>query len=244
MGILQNLQKIRVRYEIVTELTEVPGNVARAYITHIRYKNDIPVPRVFVALANRTSRSSGYGNECPTELTEVICRVIPGVNTQGMVCAYPTEPDLAQFSAEKKRRTSRNTHAPVFHICSYRSTIYTLLVVWPGRQQQQAAAEIYTTAAELLEHINTTTASSSGGSTTTNGKPYEYTIHILRCAAATSIQEKYNRTQVLFMVGKSYFVVSTKTTENKYTHIYKQLQRKPRSRAGRVSNSCHQIRSI
>ena len=82
MGILQNLQNFRVRYGSVTELTEIPGIVARAYRTHIRYKNDIPVPRVFVALAYRTSRSwFGYGYECPTELTEVVCRVIPGVNT-------------------------------------------------------------------------------------------------------------------------------------------------------------------
>ena len=81
MGISQNLQKSRVRYGSVTELTEVPGIVARAYRTHKRYKNYIPVPRVFVALAYRTSRSSGYGFECPTELTEVLCRVIPGVKT-------------------------------------------------------------------------------------------------------------------------------------------------------------------
>ena len=71
MGILQKLHKFRVRYGSVTELTEVPGIVARAYRTHIRYKNDIPVPRVFVALAYRTSRSSGHGYECHTELPEV-----------------------------------------------------------------------------------------------------------------------------------------------------------------------------
>ena len=71
MGILQNLQKFQVRYGSVTELTEVPGVVARAYRTHIRYQNDIPVPRVFVALAYRTSRIAGYGHECRTELPEV-----------------------------------------------------------------------------------------------------------------------------------------------------------------------------
>ena len=71
MEILQNLQKFRVRYGSVTKLTEVPGIVARAYRTHKRYENDIPVPRVFVALAYKTSRSSGYGYECHTELPEV-----------------------------------------------------------------------------------------------------------------------------------------------------------------------------
>ena len=64
MGILQNLEKFRVRYGSVTKLTEVPVIVARVYRTHICYKNDIPVPRVFVALAYRTSRSSGYGHDC------------------------------------------------------------------------------------------------------------------------------------------------------------------------------------
>ena len=44
-----------------TELTEVRG----------RYKNVVPVPRVFVARAYRAYRSSGYGHACRTELTEV-----------------------------------------------------------------------------------------------------------------------------------------------------------------------------
>ena len=61
MGILQNLQIFRVRYGSVAELTEVPGVVPRAYRTHIRYKNDIPVPRVFVALAYGTPEVPGTG---------------------------------------------------------------------------------------------------------------------------------------------------------------------------------------
>ena len=81
----------------VTELLEVPGILARAYRTHIiSYKHDIPIPRVFVALAYRTYRSSGYGYECrrerpevpgtgmyecpTTELIEVVCK---GNNTPG-----------------------------------------------------------------------------------------------------------------------------------------------------------------
>ena len=107
-------------YGDLTELTEVPGTVrkcyrthrssgivARAYRTHISYKNDIPVPRVFMALANRTSRSSGYGYECPTELTEVLCRVIPGLNTSGMACTYPTEHDLGSFHPSDRYFTAR-----------------------------------------------------------------------------------------------------------------------------------------
>ena len=98
MGIFQILQKFRVRYRNVAELTEVPGSVARAYRTHMSYKNDMPVPRVFVALAYRTA---GHGYECPTELTHVLCRVIPGLNTPGTVCAYPTQHNLQNFNPEK-----------------------------------------------------------------------------------------------------------------------------------------------
>ena len=72
---LQNSQKFRVLWRGRTELTEIPG----------RYKNAKAVPRVFVARAYRTYSSSGYGYECPTELTEVLCRVMPGVNTRDIV---------------------------------------------------------------------------------------------------------------------------------------------------------------
>ena len=58
---LQNSQKFRVLWHGRAELTEVPG----------RYKNAVLVPRVFVARAYRTYRSSGYGYECRTVLTEV-----------------------------------------------------------------------------------------------------------------------------------------------------------------------------
>ena len=67
--------------------------MARAYRTcrrnSGRYESAVPVPRVFVALAYRTCRSSGHGYECPIELTEVLSRVIPGVNTPGMVLCVP-----------------------------------------------------------------------------------------------------------------------------------------------------------
>ena len=73
MKVLQNFQEIRVLWHGRTYLTEVPG----------RYKNVVPVPRVFVALAYRayrksyrSCRSSGYGYECPVQKFRV--RVIPG----------------------------------------------------------------------------------------------------------------------------------------------------------------------
>ena len=53
------------------ELTEIPGTERTCYRTHISYNNDVSVPRVFVAPAYRTSRSSGYGYECHIELPEV-----------------------------------------------------------------------------------------------------------------------------------------------------------------------------
>ena len=64
-----------------TEVPEVPG----------RCKHAVPVPRVFVAPAYRSSRRSGYGYNCLTEVPEVLCKVIPGVNTPGMVLCVPTE---------------------------------------------------------------------------------------------------------------------------------------------------------
>ena len=64
--VLQNSRKVRVLWHGRAELAEVSGG----------YKNAVPVPRVFVALAYRTYRSSGYGYESRTELTEA-----PGIGT-------------------------------------------------------------------------------------------------------------------------------------------------------------------
>ena len=83
----RNCRSFGYGYGSVTELTEVPGIVARAYITH-RFsgqvqKNVVPVPRVLWHGAYRTHRSSSgyerqqthrssrYGYESLTELTEV-----------------------------------------------------------------------------------------------------------------------------------------------------------------------------
>ena len=61
MKVLQNSQKFKVLWHGRTELTEVTG----------RYKNAVPVPLVYVALAYRAYGSSGYGYESRTELTEI-----------------------------------------------------------------------------------------------------------------------------------------------------------------------------
>ena len=66
MKVLQFFQNFRVLWHGRTELPEVPG----------RYKHAVPVPRVSVAPMCRTSKSSGCGYECPTEVTEVLCRVL------------------------------------------------------------------------------------------------------------------------------------------------------------------------
>ena len=62
-GSVAELTEVWVLWQGRTELTEGPG----------RYKNAVLVPRVFVALAYRTYRSSGYpyGYESRTELTQV-----------------------------------------------------------------------------------------------------------------------------------------------------------------------------
>ena len=80
MKVLQNSNKFWVLLQRRTELTEVPG----------RYKNAAPVPRALWPRAYRTYRSSGYGYECHAELTEVLCRVIPGQIPRIRFCMYPT----------------------------------------------------------------------------------------------------------------------------------------------------------
>ena len=74
MGVLQNFQKFRVPVWKCSELTEVPGIVARAYRTHkfrAGTKHVVPVPRVLWDGSYRTHRNSGYGYESLTELPEV-----------------------------------------------------------------------------------------------------------------------------------------------------------------------------
>ena len=72
MNVMQKVCKFRVRIR-KSELPEVPGIVTRAF---------------------RTYGSSGYGYYCPTELTEVLCRVIPGLSTPGMVLRVPFRHDV------------------------------------------------------------------------------------------------------------------------------------------------------
>ena len=109
--------------ECLAELPEVPGTVARAYRTFKssgRYKYDVPVPRVFVAPAYRSSRSSGYGYERPTEVTEVQCRVRPGVITPGMVmCALPTE---RKNKVQARVWMSCSTYRPSEYGCGFTET--------------------------------------------------------------------------------------------------------------------------
>ena len=75
-----------------TELTEVPGT-GMNYYRSSGYGYELlqkfqKFPRI-VARAYRTYRYSGYGYECPTDLIKVLCVVIPGVNTPGMVLCVP-----------------------------------------------------------------------------------------------------------------------------------------------------------
>ena len=100
-GILQNFQKFRVRVRMSNRTSRSSGYCGTGLQNSQKFragtKHGVPVPRVLWARAYRTFRSPGYGYECPTELTEVLCRVIPGVNTKGTVCTYPTEYNLAKL---------------------------------------------------------------------------------------------------------------------------------------------------
>ena len=77
--VLQNFQNFRVLWRWRTEIPKVPG----------WYNHAMPVPRVFVAPAYKTSRSSGYEWKCPTDTTEVFCWVIPRINIPGVVFGVP-----------------------------------------------------------------------------------------------------------------------------------------------------------
>ena len=106
MQVLLNSKKLRVLRYGRTKLTEFRAGT----------KNAVPVPRVLWHGAYRACRSSGYGYECPTkltevpgtgmnvlhnlqkfrvlghgrtELTDVLSRVLPGVNDPGMVLYVP-----------------------------------------------------------------------------------------------------------------------------------------------------------
>ena len=81
--VLQNFHDFRVLGHGRTELPEVPG----------RYRHAVPVPWVRVSTSYRTSRSSGYGYECPKEVTEALCRVIRGGKYPGygFTCILQTE---------------------------------------------------------------------------------------------------------------------------------------------------------
>ena len=89
MRISQNLQKFRVRERTCYRThkrsaqeskccTRTPGICGTGVQILQKFQ-------VRVLLSYRICRSSGYGHERPTELITALCRIIPGVNTQGMV---------------------------------------------------------------------------------------------------------------------------------------------------------------
>ena len=109
----------------------------------------VPVPRVFVALAYITYRSSGYGYECPTEITEVVCRVIPGGNTPGFGSRRTVQNTTLQISVvtcevffhyfifyscpptdgEKKKKEKKSLNSPHSHILSYTHVVRQFSII-------------------------------------------------------------------------------------------------------------------
>ena len=85
-------------------------------------------------MSYRTSTSSGYGYKCPTELTEVLCRVIPGVNTPGTVCEYPTEHDLGNYDTNWKLDVMSGL---VRRKCTYQVRFNTTIVILTGMRQHK-----------------------------------------------------------------------------------------------------------
>ena len=75
MGVLQNFQKFRVRvwkcYRTHRSSVYCGTGIQNSQKFRAGTKNAVPVPRVLLHGAYRTHRTSGYGFECPTELTQV-----------------------------------------------------------------------------------------------------------------------------------------------------------------------------
>ena len=90
MGILQHLQKFRVRVRKWYRTHRSSGYCGTGVLSLQKF-------RVRVWMSCRTYRSSGYGHECPTKLTQVLCRVIPGVNTPAMVLYVPYRTQRLKF---------------------------------------------------------------------------------------------------------------------------------------------------
>ena len=107
--------------------------------------------RVWALLSYRTYRSSWYGYECIPEFTEVLCRVIPGVNTPGMVLYDPTEHNLVYIMVQLRYYSSvavcsgYSKSKDSIYYCAYaRTRVYV-----PGTysiihilQQQTATADV------------------------------------------------------------------------------------------------------
>ena len=98
MGILQNFQKFRTRVRKSYRTSRSSGYCGTGVQNSQKFragtKHAVPIPQVLWTRAYRTPRSSGYGYECPTELAELLGRVIPGVNTPGMVYRRTELPEV------------------------------------------------------------------------------------------------------------------------------------------------------
>ena len=84
---VQNSHTLKIWY---TRTPGIRGNGVQSLL------QEVPGTGMNVTIQNfQKFRERGY--EFSTELTEVLSRIIPGKNTPGMVCAYPTEPHLEMF---------------------------------------------------------------------------------------------------------------------------------------------------
>ena len=78
--VLQKSQKFRVLWHGRTALTEVPGrNKSAAHVPRVSveraYRAYRKVPGTGVNVLQNLQKFRVYGYECPTELTDVLCRV-------------------------------------------------------------------------------------------------------------------------------------------------------------------------
>ena len=108
MGVFENSKKFRVRVWKCYRTSRSCGYCGTGIQNFQNFRSGakyaVPVPRVLwprryttsrssrygYEMRYRTSRSSGYRSyERPTEVTEDLCRIIPAVNTPGIVLCVP-----------------------------------------------------------------------------------------------------------------------------------------------------------
>ena len=114
MRTVQNLQKLRVRVRKCYRTQRSSGYCGTGV-------HSLPKFRVRVLTSYRTYRSSGYGYECPTELAEVLCKVIPGGKCPGYGSVRTLQNTTLEYIFYEEYRAIKHAN---------NSLVNTLRLIW------------------------------------------------------------------------------------------------------------------